>query len=274
MEPTAARGARSLMVSSMSVVIDRETLIGIAVAAGEEILDVYGKDFEVETKADQSPLTEADQRANEVIVRMLGEWTPEIPMISEENKEVPFEERCDWERFWLIDPLDGTKEFVKRNGEFTVNIALVEKGRPVAGVVYQPVAGVIYHGVEGAGSFRRDHGGEDVPLKGQAHYRELEKVVVVASRSHLTKEVEAFVEALRAEGREVEFLSAGSSLKLCLVAEGAAAVYPRFGPTMEWDTAAAHAVATEAGKRVLNAESREDLVYNKENLLNPWFIVE
>ena len=163
--------------------------------------------------------------------------------------------------------------FVKRNGEFTVNTALVTKGVPVAGVVYQPVTGVIYHGVQGAGSFRRDREGE-VRLEGQPHYRELDKVVVVASRSHLTPEVEAFVEELRAEGREVEFFSAGSSLKLCLVAEGAAAVYPRFGPTMEWDTAAAYAVAAEAGKRVLNAERREKLVYNKENLLNPWFIVE
>ncbi len=262
------------MDSGMTVGIDRENLIRIAVAAGEEILDVYGEDFEVEWKADHSPLTEADRRANAVIVRMLREWTPEIPLISEENREVPFEERRNWERFWLIDPLDGTKEFVKRNGEFTVNIALVEKGRPVAGVVYQPVTGVIYHGGEASGSFRRDRGGEDLRLKCQAHYRELDEVVVVASRSHLTPEVEAFVEGLRAEGRKVEFLSAGSSLKLCLVAEGAAAVYPRFGPTMEWDTAAAQAVATGAGKRVLNAESREELVYNKESLLNPWFVVE
>lgn len=257
----------------MEVEIDREVLIRIALQAGEEILDVYGQDFEVETKEDDSPLTEADRRANAVIIRELQEAYPKIPFISEETRATPYEERKDWERFWLIDPLDGTKEFVKRNGEFTVNIALVQGSRPVAGVVYQPVSGVVYHAVEGAGSFRREGSG-DRRLEGQPHYSELSQVTVVASRSHLTKEVEAFVEELRAEGREVEFLSSGSSLKLCLVAEGAASVYPRFGPTMEWDTGAAHAVAAEAGKRVLNHETGEPLVYNKENLLNPWFIVE
>lgn len=258
----------------MAEQIDRDALIRIALAAGEEVLEVYGRDFEVESKEDKSPLTEADRRANEVILRELAVLYPEIPFVSEETKATPFETRKGWERFWLIDPLDGTKEFVKRNGEFTINIALVSGSRPVAGVVYQPAGGTIYHAAEGEGSYRRNGDGRDVKLTAQGHYRDLDDVVVVASRSHLTPEVEAFVEALRGEGKNVEFLSSGSSLKLCLVAEGAATVYPRFGPTMEWDTAAAHIVVTEAGKEVLNYETRAPLNYNKENLLNPWFIVE
>ena len=195
-------------------------------------------------------------------------------MISEENREIPYEERRGWDRFWLVDPLDGTKEFIKKNGEFTVNIALVEKGVPVLGVVYRPVTGTMYLGAEGVGAWRMEGEGAPEVITGGPHYAEKEAVKVVASRSHLTPEVEAFVEDLRGEGKRVEFLSAGSSLKLCLVAEGAADVYPRFGPTMEWDTGAAHAVATAAGKQVLNAETREPLAYNKEHLLNPFFIVE
>ncbi|MFV1994702.1 MAG: 3'(2'),5'-bisphosphate nucleotidase CysQ, partial [Verrucomicrobiales bacterium] len=251
--------------------IDIDGLGRIARRAGAEILEVYGRDFEVETKEDQSPLTEADRRSNEVIVGALREGYPDIPFISEETRAVGYEERRHWERFWLIDPLDGTKEFVKRNGEFTVNIALIERGVPVAGVVYQPVGDRLYYAVEGNGSFLVEEGGDPLRLSAGAHYRDRDKVLVVASRSHLTPEVEAFVEELRAGGKKVEFLSAGSSLKLCLVAEGRAAVYPRLGPTMEWDTGAAHAVVIEAGKEVLDFVTRRPLVYNKENLLNPFF---
>ena len=254
-----------------------QKILDILDAASRTILEVYGKDdFEVETKEDQSPLTEADRRANEVIVAGLREAYPEIPILSEESKAIPYEQRQDWKRFWLVDPVDGTKEFIKRNGEFTVNIALVDDGVPVFGGVARPTEGVIFYGGPEGGSFRRAQDGSVTRLDqtAKAHYTKLEQVTVVASRSHLTKEVTDLVERLRAEGKKVEFLSAGSSLKLCLVAEGQADVYPRFGPTMEWDTAAAHAVVLGAGRQVNIAESGEPLVYNKKNLLNPWFIVE
>ncbi len=254
--------------------IDLGHLRDIARRAGETILEIYARDFEVEFKADESPLTEADQRSNEVIVAALQASYPEIPIISEEIRALDYSERKGWETCWLIDPLDGTKEFVKKNGEFTVNIALIHRGEPVAGVVYQPVTGAMYSAERGAGAFLEEPGGEAQRLENSKHYSDEQEVIVVASRSHLSQEVEDFVAGLRSEGKQVEFQSAGSSLKLCLVAQGKASVYPRFAPTMEWDTAAAHAIVLEAGKQVLDRETGEPLVYNKENLLNPWFIVE
>ena len=254
--------------------IDIEAIKGIAREAGSKILEVYGTAFDVDVKEDKSPLTEADRQSNEVIVDALLKLYPEIPIISEETKTVSYEERKNWESFWLVDPLDGTKEFIKRNGEFTVNIALVKEGTPVLGVVFQPVGNRLYSAVQGRGAWLEVDGGEAVRLKGGPHYSTLSRVKVVASRSHLTPEVEEFVEGLKEEGKEVEFLSAGSSLKLCLVAQGAADVYPRLGPTMEWDTGAAHAIALEAGRNVLDSESRNPLRYNKEDLLNPYFFVE
>ena len=254
--------------------IDLDKIADAARAAGEEILDVYARDFDVETKADNSPLTEADQRGNAVIMDALATHYPDMPVISEENKEVPYGERSGWAEFWLVDPLDGTKEFIKKNGEFTVNIALVRDGAPAAGVVYRPVDGTLYSAGSGEGAFKTCAGGSAEKIYNDKHYSTEDEVIVVASRSHLTPEVEAFVEKLRSEGKQVEFLSAGSSLKLCLVAEGSATVYPRFGPTMEWDTGAAHAVVLEAGKKVLDHATGEALRYNKGSLLNPWFIVE
>lgn len=251
-----------------------EDIKEIAQRAGEEILAVYGTEFSVDVKEDKSPLTEADRRSNAVIVEALERLYSEIPIISEETKTVEYGERKDWEYFWLVDPLDGTKEFIKRNGEFTVNIALVHGDRPVLGVVYQPVGDCLFWGIEGEGAWKSVGDGEPVKLEGGPKYLEKEDVTVVASRSHQTPEVQAFVADLEAAGKKVEFLSAGSSLKLCLVAEGSADVYPRLGPTMEWDTGAAHAVASAAGREVLNHETRKPLVYNKENLLNPYFIVE
>ena len=254
--------------------VDLGPLLDAARRAGARILEIYGRDFGVDYKEDQSPLTDADRAGNEVIMEFLREAHRDTPVISEENKQLGYAERRGWSRFWLVDPLDGTKEFIKKNGEFTVNIALVEDGVPVLGVVFRPVTDTMYVGIVGEGAYRIEGQGEPVRIEAGAHYSTLSEVKVVASRSHLTPEVEAFVEGLRKDGKSVEFLSAGSSLKICLVAEGAADVYPRFGPTMEWDTGAAHAVATAAGRRVLNAESRQDLSYNKENLLNPHFIVE
>jgi 3'(2'), 5'-bisphosphate nucleotidase len=262
------------MTDDPGIDIDMDVLLDTAAHAGEAILEVYAQDFEVETKEDSSPLTEADRRANAVILNALNSHYPNIPIISEETKTLPYDERKGWEWFWLVDPLDGTKEFVKKNGEFTVNIALIRGDSPWAGVVYQPVTRTFYYAYHKNGAFRRI--GEEPPqrLEGGKHYLECEAVTVVASRSHLTQEVEAFVEQLRSAGKQVEFLSAGSSLKLCLVAEGKADVYPRLGPTMEWDTAAAHSIAIESGRTVLASKSRNPLIYNKKNLLNPWFIVE
>mgnify|MGYP000285962357 FL=1 len=242
--------------------------------AGDEILDVYGTEFSVDIKADNSPLTQADQRGNDVIVARLEAEYPDIPIISEETKATEYAERKDWEWFWLVDPLDGTKEFVKRNGEFTVNIALIHRDTPAAGVVFQPVADRMYWASQGAGAWRSVAGGEAEKLTGGPHYSEKDEITVVASRSHLTDAVQAFVDDLKAKGKSVEFLSAGSSLKLCLVAEGEADVYPRLGPTMEWDTGASHTIALEAGRKVLNHETGQPLLYNKENLLNPFFMVE
>jgi len=251
-----------------------EDVKDIAKRAGDEVLAVYGTEFSVDVKEDTSPLTEADRRSNDVIVEALNRLYPDIPVISEETKAVEYAERKDWDYFWLVDPLDGTKEFVKRNGEFTVNIALVEGQQPILGVVHQPVGDHLYWAQSGEGAWKSNAKDEAVQLEGGDHYSSKSSVTVVASRSHLTDEVQAFVDALKDQGKEVEFLSAGSSLKLCLVAEGGADVYPRLGPTMEWDTGAAHAVALEAGRRVINHETGSDLIYNKENLLNPYFIVE
>ena len=258
----------------MSGGIEIEEIIGIARRAGSAILEVYGTEFSVEVKEDQSPLTEADKRANAIIVEGLTRLYPEIPLISEETQTVAYEVRRHWESFWLVDPLDGTKEFVKRNGEFTVNIALVKRGVPVLGVVFQPVGNQLYYAVRGEGAWKSADGAAPVRLSGGEHYSGKSEVTVVASRSHLTGEVTAFVDELEAAGKKVEFLSAGSSLKLCLVAEGKADVYPRLGPTMEWDTAAAHAVALGAGRKVVEFGIGQDLAYNKESLLNPFFIVE
>ncbi len=251
-----------------------EELKVLAKRAGDEILSVYGTEFSVDVKEDKSPLTEADQRSNAVIVEGLQQSYPEVPIISEETAAEDYAVRKNWEYFWLVDPLDGTKEFIKRNGEFTVNIALIHHHEPVVGIVYQPVGDILYWSVSGQGAWKSVDGEEAIQLHGGIHYRDKDEVQVVASRSHLTDEVKDFVSSLEAEGKTVHFLSAGSSLKLCLVAEGKADVYPRLGPTMEWDTGAAHAVALEAGRRVVRHDNGEALQYNKENLLNPFFLVE
>lgn len=257
-----------------------------AIVAGQEIIDVYGREFTVEIKEDKSPLTEADKRANAKIMELLS--PSDLPVMSEEGRSIPYEERSSWHSLWIVDPLDGTKEFIKRNGEFTVNIALIIKGRPVAGVVYAPVMGLLYFGGEAMGSYRiltdsissslfsekqpswdqLISQGEQLPMNlSPRPYR------VVASRSHMSEETAAFVEALKKEHAEVELISKGSSLKICLVAEGSADVYPRFAPTMEWDTAAGQAVASGAGKSLVRTDDGSDMRYNREDLLNPWFIV-
>ena len=254
--------------------IDFDKICGIAKDAGSVIMDIYNRDVEVEFKNDRSPLTEADKKSNELIIQSLELFHPNIPIISEENSEISYSERSLWGEFWLIDPLDGTKEFIKRNGEFTVNIALIRDGFPVFGVVYLPVDEILYCAEKGSGAFKEVRSGNLSKIFNGVHYDELERIKVVASRSHITDEVKEFVEGLKNEGKEVEMISVGSSLKLCLVAEGSANIYPRFGPTMEWDTGAAQAVVMESGREVLNFETNELLNYNKKSLLNPWFIVE
>lgn len=255
--------------------IDVDVLIDIALQAGSSVMRIYQDGFTVETKDDKSPLTEADRISNAVILNGLQQNYPGIPFISEETKQTSYGERKDWSRLWLIDPLDGTKEFVKRNGEFTVNIALIEDGDPVVGVVYAPVFKIGYVGVKNRGSFTFSNESRTLlPISAGKHYSSLNKVTVVGSRSHLSEETLQFVENLKKDGKDVEFVSSGSSLKLCLVAEGKADVYPRFGPTMEWDTAAAHAVVKYAGKQVFKYPEKTSLRYNKEDLLNPWFMVE
>ena len=254
--------------------IDIELLIYIARQAGNAIMEIYAEDFAIKLKDDNSPLTKADRKSNQVILEALKKHYPDIPFISEETKLNAYSTRKKWNRFWLIDPLDGTKEFIKKNGEFTVNIALIEEGVPVIGIVHVPAQSKTYGGIKELGSFKIVGNGNKEPIENLTHYLDKQKVVVVASRSHLSEETLQFVEELKAGGKEVDFLSSGSSLKFCLVAEGVADVYPRFGPTMEWDTGAAHAVAKYAGKNVINFETKQSLIYNKKNLLNPFFIVE
>ncbi|MBO4986056.1 MAG: 3'(2'),5'-bisphosphate nucleotidase CysQ [Bacteroides sp.] len=258
--------------------------IRAALLAGDKILSIYDdplSDFQVEKKADNSPLTIADRKANEAITDILRN-TP-YPILSEEGKMMPYEERSSWETLWVVDPLDGTKEFIKRNGEFTVNIALVHHSVPVMGVIYLPVKRELYFAAEGLGAYKLEQvtASEVVALDdllAQARRLPLseshEGVVVVASRSHLSAETEAYIRMLQEKHGEVKLVSSGSSIKICLVAEGAADVYPRFAPTMEWDTAAGHAIARAAGREIYKTDKEEPLTYNKADLLNPWFIVK
>ena len=255
-----------------------------ALQAGKEILSIYddpASDFQIERKADNSPLTVADRKAHETICRYLDD-TP-FPLLSEEGKHLPYSERRTWETLWIADPLDGTKEFIKRNGEFTVNIALVHHSAPVMGVIYLPVKKELYVGIHGLGAYKlsgmtaRDGMSWD-ELTAKAVRLPVasarSRFVIVASRSHLTPETEAYIEEMKRSHAEDDLISSGSSIKICLVAEGKADVYPRFAPTMEWDTAAGHAIARAAGMEVYQAGKEEPLQYNKEDLLNPWFIVE
>lgn len=259
--------------------------IRAAVSAGNKISVIYNDpaaDFRIEKKADDSPLTIADKAAHAEIVSRLEEMP--YPVLSEEGCITSYAERKAWPTLWIVDPLDGTKEFIRRNGEFTVNIALVRNGVPVLGVIYVPEKRRLYFGAEGYGAFRVDSvrpeeeaappvlisEGIRLPLRLPARpFR------VVASRSHLNPETLSFIDRLKESHPDLETVSSGSSLKICLVAEGTADVYPRFAPTMEWDTAAGHAIARAAGAEIYVADRRDEVLrYNKENLLNPGFVAE
>jgi len=247
--------------------VDISVLSEIAVSAGQAILEIYAHDFDVEYKDDRSPLTEADRASHRIIEEALLKHYPEIPVLSEEGKGIPYEERKNWQRFWLVDPLDGTKEFVKRNGEFTVNIALIEGERPAAGVIYIPVEDRLFWGIVGEGAWSKKGAGDAAPI----HVRkppETGGLIVVQSRSHPSEALQSYLEKLEIK----ESIARGSSLKLCAVADGSADIYPRLGPTWEWDTAAGHAVVEAAGGHVVDLE-KKPLRYNKEVIKNDHFIV-
>lgn len=259
------------------------TAIYAALLAGWKILDIYNnEDFNVEYKDDKSPLTIADKAAHEIISTELSQTN--IPILSEEGKHQSYKERKEWEYLWLVDPLDGTKEFIKRNDEFTVNIALIHKHKTVLGVIYSPVLKTLYFNSLSGEAFMVNEIGsgnnskdiikevQDKKEKIPQHFNR--KYRVVASRSHLSNETKTFIENLKAKYSEIETVSMGSSLKLCLLANGTADIYPRFAPTMEWDTAAGHAIVKAAGGNVIIYETNKEVTYNKENLLNPWFIAE
>lgn len=260
------------------------TAIKVALLAGEEILKIYydeNSDFGIEMKADNSPLTIADKKSNEVICKELSSSC--LPILSEEIKSNPYHERKEWSSLWVVDPLDGTKEFIKRNGEFTVNIALVQNGAPILGVIYIPVKRTLYFGARIEGAYKienisiKDYTGI-VPLINKSMkmpcYNNERPYRVVASRSHISKETEAYINKVRVTHSNLEMVSVGSSIKICLVCEGSADVYPRFAPTMEWDTAAGDAIARAMGLTCTLKDEKTPLLYNKEDLTNPWFIIK
>ena len=253
-------------------------VLDAAVKAGIAILEVYKSPFAVEHKDDKSPLTLADKNAHKIITHMLKDTG--IPVLSEEGKVIPYEERSAWNELWIVDPLDGTKEFIRRNGEFTVNIALVRDGISVFGVIYQPVPDLLYYGSVGSSAFKVENASlkSKIQLTGDSVKLDSTKLpdtyTVVASRSHLSPETSAFIEDARTLHGSVECISSGSSLKLCMIAEGKAHIYPRFAPTMEWDIAAGHAIVKAAGKNVYANSTGEELRYNKPDLLNDWFIAK
>ena len=245
-----------------------EAATAIAREAAEKILAVYATDFEVRNKTDRSPLTRADMASHDVICNRLAALTPDIPVLSEESAHIPYATRKTWEQYWLVDPLDGTREFIKRNGEFTVNIALIRNNYPVLGVIYAPVKDLCYYAARNEGAYRQGNGAADLRLRTKTS--RADSLVIAGSRSHGNKRQQAFI---RKMGDRVETIAIGSSLKFCLVAEGTADIYARFGPTSEWDSAAGQCIVEEAGGMVTDTGFRR-LRYNaKDSLINPDFLV-
>lgn len=258
-------------------------LIDIAIRAslraGEKIMEVYASDdFGIVKKQDSTPLTIADSQAHDLISQFL---TPtRIPILSEEGIHLPYSERALWKTFWLVDPLDGTKEFISRTGEFTVNIALISENKPIAGVIYCPVTKELYVGIPGEGAWKMIHPGEYCTIKELSSIgtrlpviNDRQNYTVAASRTHLDQQTIEFIENLKKKYPSLEIIRKGSSLKFCLIAEGAIDIYPRFAPTMEWDTAAGHALVKAVGKNIVKTDRKTEITYNKENLINPYFIV-
>lgn len=258
-------------------------VIAASLEAGRAILEIYREDIEVEYKADKSPLTAADRASHDILSQHLKSASLKVPILSEEGRDIPYAKRQQWDTFWLVDPLDGTKEFIKRNGEFTVNVALIKEGAPYLGIIYVPVTDTLYFGARGMGSWKLIAASKKPAFVSVAALMTASKrlpikthagpLTVIGSRSHVSDTFKSFMETMKRRHDKIELVPAGSSLKFGLVAEGRADIYPRYGPTMEWDTAAGQAVVEQAGGRVLDADRQRPLQYNKENLLNPWFIV-
>ena len=256
------------------------TAITSALEAGKAILEIYHSgEFDVELKGDHSPLTRADTASHDVIMPYLE--TTGIPVLSEEGRDIPYNERKLWKQLWIVDPIDGTKEFIKRNGEFTVNIALIENNRPLMGVIFVPVTGDLYFSSKEVGSYKVDVDLNDYDVEfliAKANklplQREDNTFTIVASRSHMSAETEGYIKQMRDIHGQVKLISKGSSLKLCMVAQGTANCYPRFAPTMEWDTAAGQAICEHAGVKVIDWETKKNMLYNREELLNNWFLVQ
>ncbi len=253
--------------------------VSASLNAGKAILEVYKNEkIEAELKDDNSPLTLADKNAHLEIIKILE--TTNIPVLSEEGRSIAYEERKNWEYLWIVDPLDGTKEFINRNGDFTVNIALIKNQKPILGVVYVPVSGQIYFSIKGEGAYTAIIQNNELFNSDYKKYTKIpncakrSSYIAVASRSHMNSETKDYISNLENSKGKIELQSRGSSLKICMVAEGEADIYPRFGPTMEWDTAAGHAIAIEAGCTFTQADEQTPFIYNKENLLNPYFIVK
>lgn len=254
--------------------------IEAALRAGKSIMEIYNSnDFEVKLKSDQSPLTLADIESHNIISQYLNKT--KIPILSEEGKNIPYSKRKNWNKLWVIDPIDGTKEFIKKNGEFTVNIALIENQIPIIGIIYAPILKTIYFSSKDLGSYKvkvniKDYDVDDLiknaiqlPLK-----RKDSTYTIVASRSHMSKDTENFIHSAKKKHLKINLISKGSSLKLCMVAEGSADCYPRFAPTMEWDTAAGQAICEYAGFKVVDLKSKKKMLYNRKELLNNWFLVQ
>ena len=255
--------------------------IEAAIQAGQKIMEIYqSDDFDIQLKSDDSPLTKADLASHHIIESILSDTA--IPVLSEEGKDIPYSQRQQWSKLWIVDPIDGTKEFIKRNGEFTVNIALVEHQKPILGVIFAPVLQALYFSLKGLGSFKIDinlahvFSTDDLIKNAQSlpiHHAD-RPYTIVASRSHLSQETQEFIDQMTIRHGEIDLISRGSSLKLCMVAEGKAHCYPRFAPTMEWDTAAGHAICNEAGFKVINWTTKSEIIYNREELRNDWFLVD
>lgn len=268
------------MINSIEVY---RTAIAAALEAGQAILEIYHRDFDIEYKEDESPLTQADKKANEIISKKLSKT--QLPILSEEGRSILFEERKNWKKFWMVDPLDGTKEFIKKNDEFTVNIALIKGQYPSMGVIYVPVLDILYYGLESIGSYKLESARVTID-----HKDSLDDIIkksvalplpatsrnftIVASRSHMSNETEKYIKKLVKEKGKPNLISRGSSLKLCMIAEGHADIYPRFAPTSEWDTAAGQAIVECSGGSVTRIDEKETIKYNKKDLLNPWFIAK
>lgn len=254
--------------------------IEASLEAGDSIMKIYeSDDFDVSVKGDDSPLTRADLSSHKIIEQHLEKT--EIRMLSEEGKTISYEERKDWDLLWIVDPIDGTKEFIKKNGEFTVNIALIQDQRPILGVVYAPAINTLYFSSKDIGAFKNDSMASSLSFEEIKESSVLlpinrndDTYVVVASKSHMSPETQEYIDELEKTYGKVETISKGSSLKLCMVADGTADCYPRFAPTMEWDTAAGNAICIGANKEVIDWESKKEMVYNRKELLNNWFLVK